>query len=169
MKNSTELTDIQHFSKITKGIKFAMLTTIDADRGALVSRPMTLQQVEFDGDLWFFANRTSEMVNQIENNINVNLAFSNPKDMSFLSAQGNAAIVDDVKKAKQMWNPMYKAWFPEGIEDPNLCLLKISVHSADYWESPDSRIVRLVGLAKAIITGERSNAALGHQGHLDLN
>lgn len=162
-------TDIARFAKIIKDIKFAMLTTREVGGNTLVSRPMTLQQMEFDGDLWFFAAWTSELVNQIENNPYINLAFSNPKDLSFLSAQGVAEITTDEEKAKELWNPAYKAWFPEGLDDPNLCLIKVKIESADYWRSPDSALVRLVGFATAILTGQKANSALGRQGHLEIN
>jgi general stress protein 26 len=161
--------DVQHFAKIIKDIKYAMLTTHDVDGGNLCSRPMTLQEVEFDGDLWFFASKVSMLVTQIDYNSRVNLAFSNPKNNSFLSAQGVAEIIEDKKKAKELWNPFYKAWFPEGLEDPNLCLIRVTVESADYWESPDSKIVTLVGFAKAILTGKKADKALGNHGHMEFN
>lgn len=164
-----DLKDIHHFSKIIEDIKFAMFTTQDLENGALVSRPMTLQQMEFDGALWFFAGRNSELINQIENNPQVNLAFSNPKNFSFLSACGRAHVVFDREKARELWNPLYKAWFPEGLDDPNLCLLKVEIETADFWESPDSSIVKLVGFAKAILSGNRSQPAVSKQGRLEIN
>lgn len=167
--STTEKSDIAHFGRIIKDIKFAMLTTREVGGNTLVSRPMTLQQMEFDGDLWFFASWSSALVNQIENNPFVNLAFANPKDFSFLSAQGIAEVTTDEEKAKELWSPMHKAWFPEGLDDPNLCLIKVKVESADYWESPDSAIVRLAGFAKAIFTGQKGSSALGKHGHLEIN
>ena len=118
-----QMSDIQHFSNLIKDIKFTMFTTVDLSNGSLYSRPMTVQQVEFDGDLWFFAGYSSELVKQIEHNSKVNLAFSNIKEFSFLSAQGHAQIIrGDKSKEKELWNPVYKTWFPEGLEDPNLRL-----------------------------------------------
>jgi general stress protein 26 len=159
------MNDTQHFAKLIKDIKFAMLNTLNA-RGQITSRPMTLQQIEFDGALWFFASKTSEFVKDIENNHEVNLTFSNPKDMSFTSANGEAVVINDENKKNELWKPMYQAWFPEGLNDPNLCLLKISIHSADYWEAPGLKIVRLMAFAKAAITGKSGDLA-GKHGHLN--
>ncbi len=163
------MNDIQHFSKLIKEIKFAMLTTMSTVDENLQSRPMSLQQAEFDGHLWFFARNTSLMVKQIENNSTVNLAFSNPKDNSFASASGHAAVINDKQKAKELWNPLLKAWFPEGLEDPELCLVQVAVESADYWESPTAPLVKLVGFAKAVLTGKKADSALGKHGHLNIN
>src|SRR5688500_16386238 len=108
------MNDIQHFSKLIKDIKYTMLTTIDEMDGSLHSRPMTLQESTFDGNLWFFANHSSELARQIEKNPRVNLAFANIKDSSYLSASGQAEILFDRQKAEELWNPVLKAWFPKG-------------------------------------------------------
>lgn len=164
-----EISDIQHFAKLIKEIKFAMMTTLSESDSALKSRPMTLQQVEFDGDLWFFCRQSSDLVHQIKTNAAVNLAFSNPKDLSYISACGHGAVVEDAKKEKELWNPFYKAWFSGGLEDPELCLIKVTVESADYWESPSSKIVTMVNFAKSLLGGKSDNIIPGKHGHLSLN
>lgn len=161
------ISDIQHFSKLIKDTKFAMFTTCDLSNGSLYSRPMTLQQAEFDGDLWFFAGLSSDLVKQIEHNSKVNLAFSNIKDYSFLSAVGNAHVVrGNQAKQIELWSPVYKTWFPDGAEDPNLCLLRVNIEGAEYWESPGSNIVRVFGFVKGMIT--KDPKPLGQHGHLNL-
>ncbi len=142
---------IQKLGSLIKNIKFAMLTTIDLD-GSLFSRPMATQQVEFDGDLWFFTQRTSGKIRSIEKDQHVNVSFSSPEDNRYVSVSGRAQIVDNRSKMAELWNPMYKAWFPEGLEDPELALIKVQVDSAEYWDSPSNMIVRLVGFAKAMVT-----------------
>lgn len=164
------MTDIQHFAKLSKDIKFAMLTTICKDDQSLKSRPMTLQDAEFDGYLWFFADRFSKMAHDIEENSKVNLAFADIKLNSYLSATGHAEVVIDKQKAKELWSPFYKAWFEQGLDDPKLGLIKVSVESADYWESLSSPIVHLVGFAKAILSGKKVDAAtLGKHGHMNIS
>ena len=69
---SSDKNDIAHFGRLIKDIKFVMLTTREVGGNTLVSRPMTLQKMEFDGDLWFFASWSSILLNQIENNPFVN-------------------------------------------------------------------------------------------------
>jgi len=164
-----QLNDIQNFARLIKEIKFAMLTTVNADDGSLRSRPMTLQDREFDGDLWFFASRVTQPLLDIEENPKVNLAFADLKKSSYVSASGQAQMVLDREKAKELWSPLYKAWFPEGLDDPNLCLVKVSVESVDYWESPSSSVVQLAGFAKAVVTGQSAESEVGQRGHLSLN
>ena len=160
--------DTEHFAKLIKETKFAMLTTVNRS-GDLRSRPMTLVENEFNGDLWFFTHQSSDLASQVKAQPKVNLAFANVKDNSYVSACGQAEIVTDKAKEKYFWNPLFKAWFPEGLEDPDLCLLKVSVESADYWDSPAAPIVKLVGFAKAVLTGKPAGPELGTHGHINLN
>jgi len=159
--------DIPHLQRLVKGIKFAMLVTRDKS-GALHSRPMTLQETDFDGDFWFFASRSHGPALDIGADPVVNLAFSNPSGNSFVSATGRAELSDDRAKMKELWNPLYKAWFKDGLEDPDLTLIRVHVESADFWDSPSSKVVQLLAFTKAVITGKDTKSTMGDRGHLDL-
>ncbi len=145
--------NIKKLRELIKDIRFAMLTTVEED-GTLRSRPMATQQVEFDGDIWFFTNASAPKVDESQRNQHVNVSYSEPKDQKYVSVSGTAQLVRDRHKIEQLWNPLYKAWFPNGLDDPDLALLKVSVDKAEYWNSPSSAVVRLVGFLKAVVTGE---------------
>jgi general stress protein 26 len=132
-----------------------MLTTIDG--GQLRSRPMSTQQFEFDGELWFFTSDNTHKIEEIAKDNRVCAAYSNPDDNVYLSISGRAEMVKDRAKIEELWSPVLKAWFPEGLEDPNLCLLKIPVESAEYWDAPSSKLVQLFGMVKAIATGQEAD------------
>ncbi len=145
---------VAKLGELIKDIKIAMLTTAEAD-GSLRSRPMGVQQTKFDGDLWFFTGKSSGKVTEIQHNQHVNVSFAEPSDNRFVSVSGRAELIDDRSKAKELWNPFIKAWFPKGLDDPDLMLLKIKVETAEYWDAPSSTMVNLAGFAKAILTGKR--------------
>lgn len=162
-------TDIERLAKLIHGIEFAMLTTTSVDDGALRSRPMTLQDTEFDGELWFFVGRSTSQAQDVAEDARVNLAFAEPKDSTYISVSGQAEVVIDRARAEKMWNPILKAWFPEGLEDPELALLRVHVESADIWKSPSSKVVQLVGFAKAMLTGQRADqAGIGERSHITM-
>ena len=156
---------IRKLGELIKDIRIAMLTTMD-DGGVHRSRPMATQQVEFDGDLWFFTGKTSPKMSEIRAEQNVNVSFANPDKNIFVSVSGVAEIVDDGAKAKELWSPAYKAWFPDGLDDPDLALLKVHVEQAEYWDSPGSAAVHLIGFVKAALTGERYSG--GENEKIDL-
>jgi general stress protein 26 len=153
MEQRSHEENIRKLAELIGGIKVAMLTTIEDD-GCLRSRPMATQQTEFDGRLWFFTRRDTAKVHEIQHDQHVNLAYASPSDERYVSVAGRARMIHDRAKAKELWNPIYKAWFPEGLDDPDLGLLCVDVEKAEYWDSPSSKVVQLLGFAKAIATGK---------------
>jgi general stress protein 26 len=139
-------------AELLKGERFAFLTTVMKD-GRLASRPMTLQEVEFDGDLWFFAERDSNPVRHITDSPQVNVGVGSGG--SWVSLSGDAVLVDDVAKKRELWNSAVEAWFPQGPDDDSVVLLKVEGDSAEYWDSPGGRLATVFSFAKAKITGER--------------
>lgn len=139
--------------KLVDDIRIAMMTTVNGD-GNLVSRPMAALQADEDGTIWFFTNRTSPKVDQIDNNEHrVNLAFASVSDSDYVSISGKAQELDDRAKIDELWNPQAKAWFPKGKDDPNLVLLKVHTDMAEYWSANDSKMVRFLQQAAAVVTG----------------
>jgi general stress protein 26 len=127
----------------------AMLTTMTPE-GAHVSRPMAVQETEFDGDLWFFTYEDSDKVRQIGTSPSVNVSFSNDRKSEWTSIAGTAEVVHDRAKAEELWSKPLEAWFPDGLDTPGLVLLKVHGESAEYWDSPTSKVRQLLGLAQAI-------------------
>ena len=156
--NTEDNENLEVIKKHIHGIRFAMLTNVQPD-GSLTSKPMTTQEVDFDGNVWFFANRDS--LEQLERqNANVNVAYSDPGRSVYVSMSGVAEVINDRNKIQELWNPVVEAYFPGGPEDPQVGLLCVQVTQAEYWDAPSSRIVRLFNLVKSVITGKAEDA--GH-------
>ena len=147
-----------------EGIDFAMLTTLA--NGKLRSRPMSTQEMDENGDLWFFTSDETHKVDEIEADDRVLVAYSAPDDNTYVSVFGHAKIVRDQAKIDELWNPVHKAWFPEGKDDPHLCLLKITIEEVEYWDSPNSKLVELAGFVKALVTGQEADG--GDYGKIKL-
>lgn len=137
---------MQHVTEMIKGIKFAMLTT-SGQGGELSSRPMTTQDQEFDGDLWFIGSRSAEVSKQIKANPQVNAAYAGPKEGAYVSISGTGHLVEDRAKLEELWSDAYKMYFDGGIDDPDVQLIKIEASRAEYWDSGSSRTLfqRLTG------------------------
>ena len=138
-----------------KDIKVAMLTTVDPSDGTLRSRPMVTQDVEFDGDLWFFTQASAPKVGEAQEH-QVNLAYASPADNCYVSVAGVAHLVRDRQKIEQFWKPMHSIWFSGGKDDPDLALLKVTVTSAEYWDGPSSKMVQIFQMARSRITGQQT-------------
>ena len=149
-----------------KDLRVTMMTTTEADH-SLRSRPMYTQQAEFDGQLWFFTKDNAPKTDEIESDRHINLAYANPNDDTYISVSGTARLVHDKQKAEELWSPMVKAWFPEGLDDPHLGLIRVEPTQAEYWDASASKMVQLFKMGKAVVQGEEAGN-LGDNKKLNL-
>lgn len=133
--------------QMIEGFNVAMLTTVSED-GSLHSRPMATQYAKFDGALWFFTHAHADKAGDVTRNRQVNVSYVDPDKEQYVSVSGTAEIVRDRAKIKEIWNPIYKTWFPKGLTDPDLALLKINLEHAEYWDSQASTMAEIVGPVK---------------------
>ena len=135
---------------------------------SLRSRPMASRQVEtWDGTLWFFTKKSAPKVEEAKQNYNqVNVSYSDPNKMSFVSVSGEAEIVEDKDKLKELWSAYLKVFFPQGLDDPDLALLKVKVNYGEYWDSPSNKMVQLYAMAKAAAT--KNPKALGENKKVEV-
>jgi general stress protein 26 len=138
--------------ELVRSSRLAMLTTLDPT-GRLVSKPMATQDVEFDGDVYFIAERSSHKVRNIERDPRVNVAYSGSG--SWVSLSGDAVVLDDPERLAELWDTFTDAWMEGGPENPGNVLIKVTASSAEYWDTPNSKVVQVVNLVKAKVTGER--------------
>ena len=156
---------VKKLRKLMKDIRIAMLTTVARD-GGLHGRPMMTSDVEADGNLWFVASGRSALAEEIAKNPNVSVTYANAKGSRYIAVSGTATFVRDEDRLKDLWSGKHKAWFPEGKKDPDLTLLKVAVHSAEYWDSrPDgvqlSQFVRPDAEPAAMVGSSGTDDATG--------
>jgi len=159
--------DLAKLREMVKDIDFCMLTTVD-EAGYLHSRPMSVNgEIDPDGDLWFFTYGSSHKVEEIGGTPHVNASFAKPEDYRFVSISGTATLVRDRAKIKELWKPEFKLWFPDGIDTPDIALLKVNVEKAEYWDSPSSKIVQAFSFVKALVTGKEMEGGENKKLQLD--
>lgn len=151
----TQANDLQKLREMVKDIDFCMLTTIDED-GALHSRPMSVNgEIDPNGDLWFFTSVSSQKVSEVARSPKVNASFADPENQRYVSVTGVAQVVRDRTKIDQLWKPQFKIWFPEGKDDPDIALLRITLEKAEYWDSPSSTISYALSFVSSLVTGKQ--------------
>jgi general stress protein 26 len=165
MSTSTLPTHLSDLAAKIKSVRFAMFTTID-DHGHLISRPMTNQDMDPEGNLWFFTSKGNDLCENIAVRHQVNVAFSEPDHHLYVSVSATAERVDDPSKIKSLWNPAVQAWFPNGPDDPQVTLIKVVPHAAEYWDSSGNAMVQLFRMAKAVLTHSHPDG--GEHGKITL-
>ncbi len=155
MNDMTQDEAKQKLWSMMKGIGFAMLTTEDA--GQLRARPMVAAQDHFEGVLWFFTRRSSHKVEEVGTDQRVGVTYSDPDQQHYVSLSGTATLVRDKAAITEHWSEAMRTWFPKGIDDPEVALLRVAAHAAEYWDAPNSTMVHAYGYVKARLTGESPN------------
>lgn len=151
----TQESDYEKLREMIKDIDLCMLTTVD-ESDDLHSRPMSLNgDVDEQGNLWFFTSSNSHKANEIERTPNVNVSFIDTDQQHYVSISGDAELVRDKQKIKELWKPVLKAWFPDGPDQPDVALLKVKVKKAEYWDTPSSTIAQAISFVSAIFTGKQ--------------
>lgn len=146
------------FAELVQGIRFAMFTTQNLD-GGLSSRPLTVQEMNADGELYFLMSGTSTLAEEIRAHRNVNATLTKPESSIYVSMQGNAWITHEQEKIAELWGPSAQAYFPRGPQDPDIALLNMHVETAELWDSPSSKIIQAWKFAKAIVASEVANVS----------
>lgn len=135
------------------------LFTTDLTTLPLKTRPMSRQEVDKEGNIWFFSDKDSDKNRDIEKDDRVQLFFSNKSSSEYLSLYGTASIIIDMEKAKELWSAPMKIWFKDA-EDPNLSILKVVPQDGYYWDTKDGKLVSLFKMVIGAITGKELDGSI---------
>lgn len=139
---------------LIKDMRMAMMTTVEED-GSLHARPMaTLAHAGFeDATLWFFTRLDSDKAQALALHPQVNLAYADPDDQTYVSVAGTGTVVRNRDRIEALWREPMATWFPKGTDDPEIALIAVRVTGAAYWDAPSGAMVYAYGYAKAKLTG----------------
>ncbi|KYH43589.1 pyridoxamine 5'-phosphate oxidase family protein [Branchiibius sp. NY16-3462-2] len=155
--------DLKTIHDLIKDEKVAMVTTRNEGTGALTSRPMTTQEAQFDGTLYFIVTAEAGTVSDLQSAAPVNVAYRSSS--AFVSLSGTGRVGSDPEKAKELWDDSVAAWFEVGPEDPQVQVLTVEVDGAEYW-SVENKAALMIDLVKARVTGKRPD--VGENDTVDL-
>lgn len=132
----------------------AMLTTVLGT--SVRTRPMGFNPKgdDFNGSLWCFTDERSRKVQEITAGATVGFIFQSDEADSYLHLHGTAVIDKDRTRMKDFYNPLIRTWFPDGLDDPNLTLIRFDVDRGDYWSSTAGMLQVLAAFTKSVVTGK---------------
>lgn len=132
-KNTLSPDEFETIKRNIQDIRIALLTTQGPD-GTLRTRPMATHQLDPDGTMWFFTRNDSAKVAHVRQHPGIALGFSNPQSQVSVATAGEAEVVKDQAKVDALWDDSLRDWFPEGKDDPNIVLLRITTQAGECWE-----------------------------------
>jgi general stress protein 26 len=152
VENLSDRPAIEKIQELVDHNSICMFTT-RLDDAPLTTRPMGVQKVDDEGNLWFLSALSSRKNGEIEMDSRIQLFFSNVSDQEYLSLYGTATVVRDKEKIKELWNPIAKAWFNEGVDDPDISALRVAPQEAYYWDTKSGRMISLLKILASAVTG----------------
>ena len=150
-KNLSHTDAAKKIKELAVEIQTCMFCTYHGSK--LESRPMSTQQVDAEGNIWFLSDKNSKKNKAIATNHSVELFYSQGHD-KYLSIHGKATISYDKEKIKELWAPVAKIWFTDGVDDPNISVIKVSFSDGYYWDNKHGKMAELATMAVAFVTGK---------------
>jgi general stress protein 26 len=139
--------------ELLKDFPIAFMVTVTD--GEVTARPIGVvgDHAAFDGTLWFITDKRSRKVQAIESGATTTLLFQNDKAGAYLQLTGRASVVEDAERLKQLYTTLQRTWFPKGLDDPDITLVRFDADAGHYWDSHASIVRLAVAFAKSIVTG----------------
>ena len=144
--------DMQHLADRLKGQRTAMFTLRDS-RGQIGGRPLTVLEMDRDGALWALVSKHAMKPHFASGAQPANFAFVDADNGLYVSIAGQAELVDEAERKRELWTAVARPWF-SGPDDADLTLLCLSPQRAEVWDGPDSAVVRVLALAASVVAGK---------------
>jgi len=123
-------------SQLIPKIRVAMMSTVQSD-GRVHSRPMaTIHYDAEGGELWFFTDLSSSKAVELQEDPRVQLSYCDPVESHYASVSGQAELVRDPGMIRRFWRPEFVSWSPEGLADPDLVLIQVTIERVECWSEP---------------------------------
>ncbi|WP_221392779.1 pyridoxamine 5'-phosphate oxidase family protein [Dyadobacter sp. NIV53] len=139
---------IQKIKELAKTAETCFFCTKITTGHALTVRPMSIRKVDDDGIFWFLSAEDSNKNAEVQSDANVQLLFQGSAHSDFLSVFGKATVMKDKTIIKELWEPILKTWFTEGIDDNRITILKVEPKDGYYW---DNKHGNAVAFAKMLV------------------
>jgi general stress protein 26 len=157
---------IDKLKELVDKIDIGMMCTYAPGQQFIHAVPMSRQEVDEDGNIWFLFSAKSETFDNLQKDQRVSVLFSDIKSYSFLSVSGRASATRDESRIDKYWNKMMEGWFEKGREDPDIRVLRVMPTDAYYWDTKTNKLVTFLKVAASAISGAKMD--VGRDGELDV-
>lgn len=118
------------------------------------ARPMNVRQVDEEGNFWFLSASDSHQNKEIAMDPTVKLYFQGSSYSDFLQIIGTATLSTDKAKIKELWEPILKTWFTEGVDDPRITVIKVAPFEGYYWDNKHGHAVAGIKMMIGALIGK---------------
>lgn len=165
-ENLNHLEAVKKLKELSESARICMFCT-NLTELPVNARPMSLQETDEEGNLWFISSEESNKNFEIKEDNKVQLYFMNNSDSEYLSIFGKAFIYEDKSTIEDKWSPLANAWF-DGKDDPDVSIIRVTPDETYYWDTKAGKLVTLLSFAAAAISGGKTDNSDGIEGNLNI-
>ena len=145
VESAQDLVDLA-VSVTSRAGEFAILSNVN-EEGGVSSRmiqpfPVEIDSVTSDPCIFFNTNLFSRKVKQIRANPKCTITYVNPKEMAYVTWQGEVVQVQDKMAAKKHWRDWLLVFYPEGPDG----------HRFSTWTMRPDKI-QVVSVTEGVVSG----------------
>lgn len=166
VENLNNQEGIEKIKELVNHIDIAMMHTFPKDENYPYGTPMSRQEVDENGIIWFLVSIESQTAKNITQNNKVSLSFSHVSDYKFLKVDGIGELLVDQERIDKYWNKFVEVYFEKGKEDPSIRILKVTPDDVFYWDTKTNKIMTFLHVATAAITGQKID--IGKEGEINI-
>ena len=155
--------ELEKLGELLADMRVCMLTSLDEEY-VMISKPMSPQEMCEEGAIWFLTDANSAKVQHLQL---MNCSFSNESQGTSVSVSGHGEIVKDRDRIESLWTVFARPWFPDGVETSNLAALKFVPKIAEYWDAPNSKMVRFLAMMASVAAA--TPIGMGEHGNLNVS
>ena len=165
-KNLVQKEAIEKLKELAMKTDIGMFCTHTSDTKHVHAVPMSTQEVDEKGSIWFLMSSESQTFRHLLEDNEICLLYSNPANYSFMSIHAGTEHSQNREKIEKYWNPMVAGWFEKGKEDPRIRIVEVKPKEAHYWDTESNKLVTFFKVAISGITGSPSD--VGREGDLKI-
>ena len=157
---------IEKLKTLVDKIDIGMMCTNTSEVSNLHAVPMSRQEVDDEGSLWFLFSSESETYKNLQKSDQISILYSDISNYNFLSVNGIAEISKDQSRIEKYWNKMMDGWFEKGKEDPSIRILKVIPSEGHYWDNKSNKLITFLKVAASAVSGQKLD--IGREGALNI-
>ena len=135
--------NIVKFIEMVKDVRVCMFITREINVENVSGRPMAINKIDADGNMWFFTKTSSNKVGAIGETQKVSISIVHESSGIYLMIHGTSILSTNREQMKKLWSPIMKPWFPLGLDDPDMALIKVEPNEVIYWDSSSGKMTVL--------------------------
>jgi general stress protein 26 len=141
-----------HLYAMLRDFHVAMVVSHGPD-GSMIARPMAIARIDHGGAMFFTTNLEDAHGAELARDPRVTIVVQSKSQ--YAAVRGTGKLSGDGALIHSLWQETWRIWFPEGKDDPKICILVVEPFHGEYWDNAQSRGLKFAfAAAKAYLRGK---------------